>query len=630
MKPKKRPYYPKTEFDRVRAGGPKALPLIADMCRLNTITSIKRAGSGHIGTSLSSMDLFVYLYFERLNVAELGCQHEDRDLFFSSKGHDVPGLYAALHAAGILDESTFLNLRRAAGGCGHPTVGTPGIEANSGSLGMGIAKAKGMALAKRKKGLGGEVFVLTGDGELQEGQNYESLQHAVNRGIGDFTVIVDHNKVQSDKPVEVISSLGDLEAKLRAFGWRTLRIDGHDFEAISEALASPAPHTVVIADTLKGKGVSFMEHPAALEADGGVYRWHSGAPDDEAFARALDELSARIATAAGALGLPAPATADAGAIDDPAPAGERIAAGYGRALLDLIPQRPELMVLDADLADDCCVRDVEVQYPDRFLEHGIAEQDMVSTAGGLALQGFLPVVNSFASFLAARPNEQIYNNACEGSRIVYACHYAGLLPAAPGESHQSIRDVSLFQATPNFTILHPATTEECYQATRWAVEQATTNVMLRFLIGKPPQKLELPEGTKLQPGRGTRLRGKGEIALFAYGPVMPVEALAAADRLAERGTQARVIHMPWLNRVDMDWLRGTLDGVHSVYVIEDHATRGGLGEFLLAELAHHDALGERRFRIFGVDGVPRWGTPAEALRAHRLDGPSIASRILES
>ncbi|RLE18046.1 MAG: 1-deoxy-D-xylulose-5-phosphate synthase, partial [Actinobacteria bacterium] len=383
-------YYPKDEFDRIRnavaEAGP-ALPLLAEMCRLNTISSIKLAGSGHMGTSLSSMDLLAYFYFQRLNVADLGWRDEDRDLFFSSKGHDVPALYAALHAVGILPESTFLNLRRAAGGCGHPTVGTPGIEANTGSLGMGIAKAKGMALAKRKRNLAGDVFVLTGDGELQEGQNYESLQHAVNRGIGEFTIIVDHNKVQSDKPLERIASLGDIEAKFKAFGWQVKRIDGHDFEQIAQALDHPEPFTVVVADTIKGKGVSFMEHPAALAADGGTYRWHSGAPDDDAYARAMQELTARVADLAGKLGIRAPQTRTTEAIVNPAPKGERIAEGYGNALLELIPDHPELMVLDADLAADCCVREVEERHPERFLEHGIAEQDMVNVGAGFALCG---------------------------------------------------------------------------------------------------------------------------------------------------------------------------------------------------------------------------------------------------
>jgi transketolase len=624
-------FYRKAEFDRVRADvgtTSEALPLLAEMCRLNTITSIKLAGSGHMGTSLSSMDILTYLYFQRLNVVEVGWESEDRDVFFSSKGHDVPALYAVLHAVGILDETSFLNLRRAAGGCGHPAVGIPGIEANSGSLGMGIAKAKGVALAKRKRGLAGDVFVLTGDGELQEGSNYESLQHAVNRGIGDYTVIVDHNKVQSDRPVERISSLGDLEAKFRAFGWQVRRVDGHDFAQLADALEAPQPFTVVIADTLKGKGVSFMEHPRALEADRGLYRWHAGAPDDDAYGRAIAELKERVDRLARGLGLASPETVPAERKLDPAPQGERIAEGYGSALLELIPTHPELLVLDADLAADCCVREVEERHPRQFLEHGIAEQDMVSTAGGLARHGYLPVLNSFASFLSARANEQIYNNACEGSRIVYACHYAGLLPAAPGESHQSVRDISLFRATPDFTILHPSTTRECYDATRWAVEQAETNVMLRLLIGRPPQRLELPEHYRFHPGRGCILRDGQELAIVAYGPVMLPEALRAAELLERRGVSVRVVQMSWMNRWDPEWWTTTaLGGVRAVCVVEDHASRGGLGEYLLAGLAERDALDGRAFRIYGVDGIPRWGTPQEALEAHGLDGASLARRI---
>ena len=148
------------------------------MCRLNTLVAVKRAGSGHLGSSFSAMDIVAFLLFEELNAADLGWNHPDRDVYFSSKGHDVPGLYAALHALGVIPRERLLRLRRLGGLDGHPDVGVPGIEANSGSLGMGISKGRGIAWAKRYLGRGGRVVVMTGDGELQEGQNYEGLQAA--------------------------------------------------------------------------------------------------------------------------------------------------------------------------------------------------------------------------------------------------------------------------------------------------------------------------------------------------------------------------------------------------------------------------------------------------------------------
>ena len=175
----------------------------------------------------------------------------------------------------------------------------PGIEANSGSLGMGLSKGRGMAWAKRYLGRGGIVVVMTGDGELQEGQNWEALASAAHQRVGNLWAIVDRNELQSDRPTEEILALGDLEAKLRAFGSHVEVCDGHDHDALASAFASmrAAPDDVpkvLVANTIKGRGVSFMEHPRALREGGGTYRWHAGAPDDDAFARAHDELVDRI------------------------------------------------------------------------------------------------------------------------------------------------------------------------------------------------------------------------------------------------------------------------------------------------------------------------------------------------
>lgn len=397
---------PVSEFERVRRGAADKdtrLALLADMCRANTIASVKRAGSGHLGSSFSAMDIVTTLYYAELNTAQVGVRSPDRDVYFSSKGHDVPGQYAVLFSLGLLPREQFVRLRRLGGTYGHPDVGTPGMEANTGSLGMGVAKGKGIAFAKRMRGHGGRVFVMTGDGELQEGQIYESLQTAVNQGLHNLTVIVDHNKLQSDRPVAEISDLGDLEAKFRAFGWHVARCDGHDFRqlekvfgALGEVRDKPK---VLIADTIKGRGVSFMEHPAALRAGGGLYRWHAGAPDDESFVAAYEELAARVNEGLGRLGLdplalePYPADAKGGA----AVSSEYVADAYGEALAEVGAAREDLVVLDADLTADCRLKAFAARHPERFIENGIAEQDMVSMAGGLALAGLLPVVNTFAS-----------------------------------------------------------------------------------------------------------------------------------------------------------------------------------------------------------------------------------------
>ncbi len=363
---------PLSEFQRVRQATVDRfakLALLADMCRANALATVKRAGSGHLGSSFSSLDIVTLLYFSEMNVSELGVGHPDRDIYFSSKGHDVPGLYSVLFSLGIVPQEQFLNLRRLGGTHGHPDVSIPGIEANSGSLGMGISKAKGMAWAKRLLGRGGRIFVMTGDGELQEGQIYEALQSAVNQGITNLNVIVDHNKIQSDKPVREISDLGDLEAKFRAFGWHVVRGDGHDFRELDRIFAGFRNVTdkpkVLIADTIKGRGVSFMEHPAALQAGGGLYRWHAGAPDDQSFKAGYQEIVTRIGERLKDLGLPPLALAEVPpeAKGPSRVSGEYVANAFGEALAEIAGRRPDLVVLDADLAADCRVRSIEETIP---------------------------------------------------------------------------------------------------------------------------------------------------------------------------------------------------------------------------------------------------------------------------
>src|SRR5688572_24907819 len=262
-----------SEYERVRSSSISIfdkLALLANMSRANTLASVKRAGSGHLGSSFSAMDIVTLLYYKEMNTATDGVESLDRDIYFSSKGHDVPGQYAVLFSLGILPREKFVKLRRLGGTYGHPDVSSPGMEANTGSLGMGISKGKGIAFAKRLRGWSGRVFIMTGDGELQEGQIYESLQSAVNQQLNNLTVIVDHNKLQSDKQVSEISSLGDLESKFRAFGWHVARCNGHDFaqleEVFDELREVKDKPKILIADTIKGRGVSFMEHPAALKA----------------------------------------------------------------------------------------------------------------------------------------------------------------------------------------------------------------------------------------------------------------------------------------------------------------------------------------------------------------------------
>ncbi len=627
---------PREEFKRIwRSNLPdyEKLALIADMCRANALTAVKIAGSGHLGSSLSAMDIVVFLYYKEMNTVELGIDHPDRDIYFSSKGHDVPGLYSVFYSLGILPKEKLLKLRRLGGLDGHPDVGIPGIETNSGSLGMGISKGKGMAFAKRLAGRKGRIFVLTGDGELQEGQIFEGLQTTAHQSINNLIAIVDHNKVQSDKQVDEITGLGELESKFRNFGWYVRRCDGHDFRKLSEVMSDFSEITdrpkILIADTIKGRGISFMEHPKALIDGDGLYRWHAGAPDDQAFTAGYEEIIDRVNSLLTEANLASLRVEDI-PLEKKEKSGvspEYVADAFGEVLVEIAAERKDMVVLDADLAADCHIRNFEEKFPGRFIENGIAEQDLVSMAGGLALQGFLPVVNSFAAFLASRANEQIYTNACEGTKIIYICHYAGLIPAGPGKSHQSIRDISLFGALPDFEILQPCNAAEARMAVRYCVNESRKNCVLRLIIGPSPRIIELPPEYEFYPGKGAVLMDGCDAVLLGYGPVMLHEALLAGEILQKRGFKLKVVNMPWLNYVDADWLAEVLKGCQELYVIEDHAPVGGLGDRLLNVIASEGLLQKIKFHCIGIDGFPACGTPAEVLKFHGLDGKTLANRI---
>jgi transketolase len=627
----------KSEFDKVKSfNGDWAtkMELFADMSRYNTLVAVKKAGSGHLGSSLSAMDITTYLYLNEMNVFDVGFDSPDRDIYFSSKGHDVPGLYALFYALGIITEEKLLMLRRLHGLDGHPEVRQNGIEASTGSLGMGISKGKGFAWAKTYNKNKGHVYVLTGDGEFQEGQIYESLQATAHQKVNNIIAIMDHNKYQTDMLVADINNIEDVVDKVAAFGWHVVRINGHDYNVLKKTFNDLKKVTdkpkMIIADTVKGRGVSFMEKPLTETFQGKtLYKWHSGAPDDKSYTKGLSELSEFINKHAEKLGIGNIEIPKNEAEGKPITKSDKefVTEAYGEALVEIAKTNKKLVLLDGDLSADCKLRNFEKTYPDRFIENGIAEQDMVSMAGGLARMGLIPVVNTFASFLAARANEQIYNNAGEKTKVIYTCHFSGMIPAGPGKSHQSVRDISLFGALPNITIIQPCNGEETKWATEYCVNQAEENCMLRLVIGPSPEKIELPKNYKFKIGIGAELT-KGKYAiLFSYGPVMLHEALVASDYLKKIGFILKVVNMPWLNKIDKKWLKEVVKDQKRIFVLEDHSAVGGLGDRLLNALVEIGEIDGKEFTNFGLREYPECGTPLEILEFHKLDGKSLAQRI---
>ncbi len=618
-------YIPYPEFERIRAlkmAREQRAAIFADMCRLNALYMIARAGSGHIGSSFSSLDIMSWLLLEEM---------QKDDIFFSSKGHDAPGYYSALIGMGRLEFDLIHKLRKIDGLPGHPDIGTPGIVTNTGSLGMGISKAKGMVFANRLAKRSGCIFVMTGDGELQEGQFWESLVSAVNYGLHEITAIIDHNKLQSDTFVKNVSDLGDLEAKLRAFGWRVERCDGNDIGAFATTLALLKDETrpkIIIADTIKGKGVSFMEH-TSLDSDVAMYRFHSGAPDASSYRLAAQEIIERLqqhmsAAGAAALGFE---TIEREATAPPPTTAQRLIPAYTRALLEQAEKHPNLVALDADLILDTGLIPFRERFPERFFECGIAEQDMVSTAGGMALKGLLPVVHSFACFLSTRPNEQIYNNATERTKIIYVGSLAGVVPGGPGHSHQAVRDISALAAMPGMTLVEPSCEAEVGPLLDWCINEAPGNCYIRLVSLPWEIPYELPRGYRPKYGQGMTIVEGADIAIITYGPVMLSAAVKAADIFAkEKGLSVRVINLPWLNIVDSGWLKTAIGSCRHLLCLDNHYVIGGQGAELSRTMAQWDS---RRAQVhhLGLEDIPPSGTNQEVLSRIRLDTSAIVEAL---
>ncbi|MFZ2162795.1 MAG: transketolase C-terminal domain-containing protein [Sideroxyarcus sp.] len=627
-------YVPYKEFERIRALPLPAVEktgLFAALCRINTLYMIGRAGSGHIGSSFSSMDIMSWLLSNEVRVPPEGDETSPRDIFFSSKGHDAPGYYSVLIGLGRLDFELAHKLRRLGGLPGHPDIATPNIVTNTGSLGMGVSKAKGMVFANRLMKRSGNVYVLTGDGELQEGQFWESLISAANHKLHELTVIIDHNKLQSDTLVAKVSDLGDLAAKLAAFGWHVSRCDGNDLAAFSRTLAACKKITdkpkVIIADTIKGKGVTFMEH-TSIDSDVEFYKFHSGAPTSEAYVDAAQELmdSANAKLAAAGASLLELETVNRPVVEQPVNP-QRLIQAYSNALLEQTRKNPKIVALDADLILDTGLIPFQKEFPTRFIECGIAEQDMVSQAGGMALQGLLPIVHSFACFLSSRPNEQIYNNATELTKIIYVGSLAGVVPGGPGHSHQAVRDISALAAMPGLVLMEPSCEAEVGMLLDWAINQNSGSSYLRLVSLPWVLPYTLPSTYTPELGKGVALMEGADVAIIAYGPVMLSAAVQAAQTLkTEHGIGAKVINCPWLNHVDTEWLAQELGNIKTLFAIDNHYRIGGQGDRIADSMFEKGMTDATLYRL-ALNEIPECGTNPEILQSHGFDTAALVAKI---
>ena len=591
---------------------------IADGCRLNVLSAIHQAGSGHIGTSFSSMDIFVAVR-RFLQGDEFLTGAPLRQVFFSSKGHDAPALYASLHSGGELSDAQLFSLRRLGGLPGHPETITPGVATNTGSLGMGISKAKGFVKAQRLTNPSARepVVVLLGDGELNEGQIWESMPGAVKEGFAEITAIVDSNGIQSDTWTGGTLPMGDVLARAAAVGWHAIECSGNNpnevFAALEEAHRDPRP-SFIVAQTTKGSGISWME---SFPKDATYYQFHSGALAEPLYDQAVATL------------LPRFGDKDNNTRDEnpppvldldpysPKPRPESMVTVWQDMLLTVMEKNPSVIALDGDLSYDTGTHLAHERFPERYVQSGIAEQDMVSMAGTLALSGFIPFVHSFATFLTMRATEQIFNNASEESQVIYLGFLAGLIPSAAGFSHQAVTDVGIMGSIPGMRVFEPSGPEEF----EWCVEQALLHTGPSYIrVGA----VAAVDSESPAVGRvNQRAEGRG-VALVSSGPLLTQQALDCRNFLAERGSEApAVFSLPEiaspLGQAELNKLANFTD----IVVLENHNPARAKHFYLSTQLSSETITVHR----LGLEGLPANGQPGEVLAHHSLDPQSIANAL---
>jgi transketolase len=293
-------------------------------------------------------------------------------------------------------------------------------------------------------------------------------------------------------------------------------------------------------------------------------------------------------------------------------------------LINLAKKNKKIILLDADLADDADLYRFKKKYPNRFIQNGIAEQDMVSMAGGISLMGLLPVVNSFASFLTSRANEQIFNNASENTKIIYISLYSGLLPAGAGKSHQSIRDISLLSNIPNFKIYHPYNSTEVKKVLSHCINKEKSNCAIRLTIGPPyPEQINLKNNYKFIDGCGTTLIKGKKYLIIAYGQLMIRQAIKVSNLFKKKRILIEVINMPSINFFNEKWVNKILKNKSKIFLFDEHYKSGGFADLFLSFVNENKLSHNKVFKKIAIDKFPACGQPEEVLKEHKLDEKSL-------
>jgi transketolase len=641
----------------------------ANLMRGYDLVALCAAGSGHAGGTLSIMDITAALY---LKVAEHDPNHPlwfGRDRIIWSTGHKAPSLYLGLAVAGFFSVEGVMTLRKLGSPYqGHPHwLKLPGVEVSTGSLGQGLSIAVGMALAARLDGQKHKIFCLMGDGEQQEGQIWEAAMEAGHFQLDNLIGIVDCNRLQIDGWVKDVMDVEPLAAKYASFGWNVMRIDGHDmnqvFDALELAKEVVGKPVVILADTVKGKGVSFMQDQAG---------WHGKVPNRQELDKALQELGLsewipvqQLLETAKRYQEEVERRLDAkmpkfsrdywwNVGDTMKVKMEPTRKGFGQSLAENGDDE-RVVCLGLDISGSITISDFYAGKPERkkrWISMGIAEQSATSAAAGLAKEGKLPVLGTYATFAAARNLDQIRTSVCYGNfNVLIAGAHGGVSVGPDGATHQALEDLFAMEGLPNMSVVVPCDVIETRKATNYLLlehvgpkyirfaREATpvvTDANTPFVFGKANVIRLRCEAANFTDAFETRLAAdykneREDLSIIACGPMVPEAMRAAYILKRDYGYETRVLNLHTLKPIDVDAIIRAAQDTGVVVTAEEHQI-GALAwrvSGILTESPELYGLPVITGAIGVKDRFGDSGAPWELIKEFEVSAEHIAHKAME-
>jgi len=644
----------------------KQLVDAANYMRGIDLISIYLAESGHPGGTLSIMDITAALYLKIARHDPKNPDWEDRDRIIFSAGHKAPALYLGLAMSGYFPVEELATLRKFDSPFqGHPHwLKLKGVEMSTGSLGQGLGVAVGMALAGKLNKKDYKVYAITGDGEWNEGSMWEAAMSAAHYQLDNLIVIVDRNYLQIDGNTEEVMKLENFEKKLSAFGFEVMKIDGHNMKQIVDTLEKAKKikgrPIAIIAKTIKGKGVSFMENNAS---------WHGVAPDEEQLKKALSELKL---TNKINLNLFRKKAEDYQKkidqkIEKMVPrfkkdyfwnqqekmkvVMEPTRFGFGKALTE-VGGNEKIVCLGLDISGSVKITDFYAKNPERkkrFLSMGIAEQNATVVAAGLAKEGKIPVLSTYGVFCSQRNADQMRTTVCYGElNVLFGGAHGGISVGADGATHQALEEIFVVGGLPNMNLVIPCDSIETKKATKELLLKIKGPKYLRFAREATP--VITTEETPFVFGKANIYRyqketnnfidafevylakdykNKGEdVSLIACGPAL-AEALRASWILKEEfGISSRVINLHTIKPLDKEVIIRAAKETKVIVTAEEHQ-KGGLGNLVAATIMEANLRNSLRFGMVGVeDRFGESGKPWELMKAFGLTAEFIVQKVI--